>query len=74
MAKEIKGKVSYQNLEMGFWGIIDEAGNKWQIMNMPEQLKYDGRQVAVTIEPIDAMTMTMWGTPAQIIVFDTIAP
>ncbi len=74
MAKSIKGKVSFQNIETGFWGIIDDAGNKWMIIEMPEQLKYDGKSVEVMIEPIDAMSMMMWGTPAKIVGFSTVAP
>ncbi len=74
MAKSIKGTVTYQNIETGFWGIIDQAGGKWMILNMPEQLKYDGKKVEVDIEEIDAMSMMMWGTPARIVVFSTIQP
>ncbi|MFT7606044.1 MAG: hypothetical protein ACI8VT_003642, partial [Saprospiraceae bacterium] len=29
MAKTIKGTVTFQNIETGFWGIIDSAGEKW---------------------------------------------
>ncbi|MFT5764602.1 MAG: hypothetical protein ACI8X3_002033, partial [Saprospiraceae bacterium] len=31
MAKTIKGTVTFQNIETGFWGIIDSAGEKWMI-------------------------------------------
>ncbi len=72
MAKAIKGKVTYQNIETGFWGIIEPNGQKWMIINMPEQLKYDNKTVEVSIEPIDAMSTAMWGTPARIISFETI--
>ena len=54
MRKTIKGKIEYQTIEGGFWGIVASDGSKWQIINMPEQLKYSGRQVKVTIEVIDA--------------------
>ncbi|MFT5167036.1 MAG: hypothetical protein ACI8P3_002273 [Saprospiraceae bacterium] len=74
MAKTIKGTVTFQNIETGFWGIIDSAGEKWMIINMPEQLKYDGKKVTVTIQPIDAMSTMMWGNPAEIISFGTGAP
>ena len=73
MAKTIKGIITYQNIETGFWGIIDTKGEKWLIINMPEQLKYDGQTVEVSIEPIDAMSTMMWGTPAKIISFHTLA-
>lgn len=72
MSKTIQGIVTYQNIETGFWGIIEDNGDKWLIINMPEQLKYDQVRVNLTIEPIDAMSMAMWGTPAKVISFETV--
>lgn len=71
MTKIINGRVSYQSFEGGFWGIIAKDGQKWMILNMPEQLKFNNKAVEVTIEPIDAMSMVMWGTPARITAFET---
>ena len=70
----IEGTVQYINLEMGFWGIVQPDGTKWMIINMPEQIKYEGKKVLVQLESIDAMSMAMWGTPAKIIRFQTLAP
>lgn len=70
----IEGIVTYVSLEMGFWGIVEDNGNKWMIIDMPEQIKYDGKRVRVKLEPIDAMSMAMWGTPARLIRFQTLAP
>ena len=50
MAKKITGKVVYQNLGVGFWGIVDDRGNEYRPVNMPEQLKYKGARVSVTIQ------------------------
>ncbi len=69
--KKISGKVVYEQLEGGFWGIRDGEGNQWQIVNMPEQLKHPGKQVRVVIRPLDLMSMAMWGTPARIVSFHT---
>lgn len=74
MTKSIQGKVTFQNIETGFWGIIDEEGNKWMIINMPEQLKYDGKSVSVSIRTTESMSLMMWGTPAEIVTFSTVAP
>lgn len=74
MSKTIQGTVTYQNLATGFWGIVDTSGEKWMIVNMPEQIKYDGKKVKVSIEPIDSMSVEMWGTPAKIISFGTLFP
>ena len=71
MTKLIKGTVTFQDIEGGFWGIFDNAGERWLILDMPEQLKFDGKKVEVTLDPIDAMSMMMWGTPAKVVSFST---
>jgi hypothetical protein len=72
--KTITGKIVYQDLEGGFWGIIDQAGNQWMPVNMPEQLKYPGKKVEVVIKEVDMMTTSMWGTAVKIISFSTVTP
>lgn len=72
---KIKGKVVYQNLEMGFWGIEDAKGNQWRPIKMPEQLKHDGKEVEVKARKVEeGMSMIMWGTPIEIIAFETLGP
>lgn len=73
MKKQITGKVVYQNLGMGFWGIVGNDGNEWLPINMPEQLKNEGAKVTVVIKTIDDhMSMHMWGTAVKIISFQTL--
>ena len=73
--KKITGKITYQNLETGFWGIIDEDGNHWRPVEMPEQLKHDGRRVTVTIKEVEEeASIFMWGTPVKILSFETLSP
>ena len=70
--KKIKGKVVYQDLETGFWGIIDKEGNQWRPVEMPEQLKEEGKEVSLLIQEADeAVSMFMWGTPVKILSFST---
>ena len=70
--QKITGKVVFQNLETGFWGIVDEDGNHWRPVQMPEQLKEDGKQVTVTLKEVDEeASMFMWGTPVKILSFET---
>lgn len=69
----IKGKVVYQNLGTGFWGIEESNGNKWLPINMPEQLKYEGKKVSVSIKEVKADASTfMWGTLVKIVGFQTL--
>lgn len=73
--KEITGKVVYQNLEGGFWGIIDSSGNQYLPVNMPEQLKYEDINVSVVIRPVeDGAGAAMWGRPVYIDSFSTVTP
>ena len=71
-SKRINGTVTYQNLATGFWGIVDENGNEWRPVNMPEQLKQKGKKVTVTIREVEeGMSIFMWGTPVEVVGFDT---
>ena len=71
----ITGKVVYQNLGTGFWGIEDKAGNQWRPVNMPEQLKYEGKEVTVIAKEIEEdMSIFMWGTPVTVVSFSTMTP
>lgn len=76
MAKlRIQGKVVYQNLESGFWSIIGNDGKQWRPVNMPEQLKYDGKAVKVVAKEVDEdFSIFMWGTPIKVISFQTMTP
>ncbi|HMN89197.1 MAG TPA: hypothetical protein PKD70_02660 [Saprospiraceae bacterium] len=70
----ITGKVVFQEIGSGFWGIVDDAGREWLPLNMPEQLKHVGQRVSVVAKAADVATVFMWGTPVQIIAFQTITP
>ena len=69
---KIKGTVVKVNLEGGFWGIVDDAGQEWLPINMPEQLKVDGASVEVTAKEVDVMSMFNWGTTIEIRSFHTL--
>lgn len=69
---KIKGKVIKVNLEGGFWGIVDDAGQEWLPINMPEQLKVDGAAVEISAQEVDVMSMFNWGTAIEIRSFHTL--
>lgn len=69
---KIKGTVRHIKLETGFWGIKSDDGEKYIPLNMPEQLKTEGRQVEVDAEPVHNMSgMHMWGEYVKITSFET---
>jgi hypothetical protein len=68
----INGKVVFQQLGTGFWGIIDSKGNEWRPVNMPDQLKYEGKKVKVVANKVEeGMSIFMWGEPVKIVSFNT---
>lgn len=70
--KNITGRVTFQNLGTGFWGIIDDNGNEWRPINMPAQLKLEGKKVRISFKEIEEdMSIFMWGTPVEIVSFGT---
>ena len=72
MSKSIKGTVKYQDIGTGCWGIIDDSGNEWRVVNMPEQLKIDGKKVEVRAKAVkEEFSTFMWGEPIKVVSFST---
>lgn len=65
---KIKGTVQYQNIGTGFWGIIGEGGEKWRPTNMPEDMKEEGKKVALEAkEAKEQFSVFMWGTAVELL-------
>ena len=72
---KIKGTTAHQQVESGFWSIIGEDGQQWRPVNMPEQLKFEGKKVVVTAREVEEeASIFMWGVPIRIIAFHTVQP
>ena len=64
----IRGKVIYQELGMGFWGIIGDDGKEWLPVNLPTHLQIKNKSIAVKAKIVeDGVSMFMWGTMVEII-------
>lgn len=72
MKYQIKGKVVFEDMSGGFWGIIGENGKQYLPVNMPEQLKVKGAQVELSVEDSDQGSIFMWGSPVKILSFHTL--
>ncbi len=73
--KSVSGKVAYQQLGGGFWGIIGDDGQEYRPVNMPNQLKYEGHRVKVKVVPVEEeMSIFMWGQTVKVISFETMMP
>ena len=72
MKFRVKGTVAYQDLETGFWSIIGDDGKQYRPVNFPEQIKLEGKNVKVTLRPIDeGASIFMWGIPVEVVSFHT---
>ena len=66
---KISGKIAYQDLGTGFWGIIGDDGREWLPTNLPTSMEVEGKRVRLNARPVDGMSMFMWGTMIEIIPF-----
>ena len=57
------GTVQYIDLEGGFYGIVDDDGNKYDPVNLPDEYKEDGLRVKFSGCILkDQVSIHMWGT------------
>ena len=64
----IRARVTYQDLEGGFWGLISENGDRFvPIEPLPDTLRSDGLEVDATIEPAHVLGTTMWGQHVKLL-------
>jgi len=65
---EIKGKVEYVDIGPGCWGITDENGNKWRVLNMPADMQKRGKAVNVKVKKVkEDVSLFMWGIPVKLV-------
>lgn len=70
--KEISGTIVFEDIEGGFWGIVDENNNRYIPVNLPEQLKWNGKKSTMTIRYRDDISgIHMWGRYVEITAFQT---
>lgn len=63
-----KGTVAYIGLEGGFFGIIDDNGEHYDPINLPEELKVDGLKVELIAKiRYDLASYHLWGTIIEIL-------
>lgn len=73
MSTWTKGIVKFVDIGPGFFGIVTSKGEELLPLNLPEQLKYEGKEIEVlATDATDNMSMFMWGKAVKIIGFKTI--
>lgn len=64
---KISGKVVFENIGTGIWGVVDNDGNEWRPVDMPEEMKKEGIIVDLTVEDAEEdVSIFMWGKPVKI--------
>lgn len=64
---QIKGTVTHQQIGPGFWGIIDEDGQKWRPLKMPKKLQKEGLKVEIQAKKsLSQISIFAWGTAIEI--------
>ena len=62
----IEGKVVRVELEGGFWGVIDSAGNRYVPIDPLERpFLGNGLSISADIELVTVFSATMWGKHAR---------
>ncbi len=63
----IQGRMTYQRIETGFWGLVDGQGRRYLPLSVPDELKRENAPVRVSARPsTKAMSIFQWGIPIEI--------
>ncbi len=63
----ITGKIVYQDLEGGFWGIVADDGAQYHpVEGLPRHMQQDGCRVQAEIEPANVVSFAMWGKNVRV--------
>ena len=60
------GTVRYQSLEGGFYGIMGDAGGRYDPVNLPASAQVDGLRVRFVARTLGGVSVHMWGTMVRI--------
>ncbi len=68
--KSIQGKVKFQNLDSGFWSIVDDEGTMWRVIDMPKNIQKENLVVKANVKEINNDLNTyLNGTPVRLMSF-----
>lgn len=63
----VTGKITYQDLEGGFWGIIGDDGQKYHpVDGLPAEAQKEGQRVEAELEAAQMMSFAMWGRTVRV--------
>ena len=66
--RTFQGRVVYKDFEGGFYGILTEAGERLNPVNLPAECRQKGIRVRGTYRLLEGtMTIQMWGRPVELL-------
>ena len=66
--KAFQGQVVYKAFEGGFFGIVTDAGERLNPVNLPAECRQNGLRVQGMYRPLEGtMTFQMWGQPVELL-------
>ena len=69
--EKITATVVHLDFEGGFWGLVDDDGNKLRPVDpLPESVQEDGLRVEARVEPAQGMSFAMWGRAVRVLSID----
>ena len=67
----IEATMRYQDLGLGFWGMIDEQGGHWLPHACPYALQQEGLRIKAEVQVLKGgMSAMMWGKAVKILNFE----
>jgi hypothetical protein len=64
------GMILHVDLEGGFYGLVDDVGERYDPSNMPEDFKVDSLRVRYQATLTNKVNAHMWGKPVDIIILE----
>lgn len=58
---QIKGKVTFQNIGPGIWGILGDNGEKYQPIKLAKKYQKEGLFVQCEADLLEGVSVFMWG-------------
>jgi hypothetical protein len=63
----IKGRVVFEDIEGGIWGIRDDTGQAYlPVDGIPTRFRTAGQRIRAEIEPVDLFSSAMWGRTVRL--------
>ena len=63
-----QGQVVYKGFEGGFFGIVTDAGERLNPVNLAPECRQNGLRVQGTYRPLEGtVTIQMWGQPVELL-------